>query len=414
MRNNYRYLFFIAGTICLTFVGCGNKNNNQTAGNQTSNQAPAVDIISPMSTPSVSPSVQAGKEFFPTAENVKLLGRTYQLLDTLWLSLSASGIEFTFTGTKADITLIGDNMAINPSEDTHYCRIGVYVNDELVSDELLKEKEKTITAFESGTEKTVIIRVIKLSETADSTVGISKITTNPGAIIQPTEAKAHRIEFIGDSITCGYGVDARDENEAYTTATEDVTKAYAYETAKALDADYSMFSISGYGIISGYTGNGTINTSQLIPDYYDTMGFSYGYFNGGIRTNSVNWDFTRFVPELIVINLGTNDSSYCGNDSARQADFAAGYLTFLKHVREKNPNATILCTLGIMGDILYPSIEGAVNQYSRETGDTNIKCMKFDAQLSSDGYGASWHPSPITHTKAAEKLTAEIKQLMGW
>lgn len=38
----------------------------------------------------------------------------------------------------------------------------------------------------------------------------------------------------------------------------------------------------------------------------------------------------------------------------------------------------------------------------------------FDVQLASDGYGASWHPSEATHTKAADKLTARIKEIMGW
>ena len=52
--------------------------------------------------------------------------------------------------------------------------------------------------------------------------------------------KPLKIEVIGDSITCGYGVDDEDENHQFTTATEDVTKAYAYKTAKALDAEYSI------------------------------------------------------------------------------------------------------------------------------------------------------------------------------
>lgn len=40
--------------------------------------------------------------------------------------------------------------------------------------------------------------------------------------------------------------------------------------------------------------------------------------------------------------------------------------------------------------------------------------MEFEEQLGSDGYGASWHPSETTHTKAADKLTATIKEIMGW
>ena len=94
------------------------------------------------------------------------------------------------------------------------------------------------------------MEIIKLSESPMSAVGIEAFAEGSAEALPE---KPLKIEFIGDSITCGYGVDDEDENHQFTTATEDVTKAYAYKTAKALDAEYSMFSASGYGIVSGYT-----------------------------------------------------------------------------------------------------------------------------------------------------------------
>lgn len=40
--------------------------------------------------------------------------------------------------------------------------------------------------------------------------------------------------------------------------------------------------------------------------------------------------------------------------------------------------------------------------------------MKFDVQDMNDELGADWHPSDLTHTKAATKLTNKIKELMNW
>jgi len=40
--------------------------------------------------------------------------------------------------------------------------------------------------------------------------------------------------------------------------------------------------------------------------------------------------------------------------------------------------------------------------------------MKFDVQLEADGYAVHFHPSRATHSKAAKKLTAHIKELMEW
>jgi len=120
------------------------------------------------------------------------------------------------------------------------------------------------------------------------------------------------------------------------------------------------------------------------------------------------------VPDLIVINLGTNDDSYTKDDIGKQTEYAKEYVEFLKMVRRNNPQTPILCTLGIMGDRLYPYVEQAVKSYTLETGDCNIAAMKFDVQQADDGYAADFHPSQATHGIAAEKLTAHIKELMEW
>ncbi|WP_138495376.1 SGNH/GDSL hydrolase family protein [Paenibacillus pinistramenti] len=346
-----------------------------------------------------------------TEEHVKIIGRTCYYNDALWLALSGGGVEFALYGKKAEVVLRGDQTADGGDQ---FARIGIYVNGERVVDDLMNKPLKTYTVFESDTEQEVTVRIIKLSEAAMSTVGIQEIKGSAKAGIRPAPEKVHKIEFIGDSITCGYGVDDDNELHPFSTATEDVTKAYAYLTAQALRADYSMVAYSGYGIISGYTVNGHKLTTHLLPDYYDKAAKSEGRFDGTLDPLTLGWDFNRFVPDLIVINLGTNDDSYTQDDPAKQAEYAGQYTRFLKQVRARNPQAKLLCTLGIMGDRLYPCVEQAVSNYSEETGDRNIAVMKFDVQLASDGYAADWHPSAATHAKAAEKLTAYIKELMKW
>jgi lysophospholipase L1-like esterase len=175
-----------------------------------------------------------------------------------------------------------------------------------------------------------------------------------------------------------------------------------------------MVSYSGYGIITGYTENDQKLITHLLPDYYELAGKSEGEFGGNLKPQDVRWDFSRFVPDLIVINLGTNDDSYTKDDAGKQAEYTEEYTGFLKQVRRNNPGSRILCTLGMMGDRLYPYVEQAVNRYTRETGDSNISVMKFDVQLADDGYAADFHPSQATHGKAAARLAAEIKGLMKW
>lgn len=352
--------------------------------------------------------------YIPNTEYVKPLGRTYFIEDTLWLAFSGAGAEFHFSGKKAVITLLGDSTAKNPDNDGNYARVAVYVNGERVADELMNEAEKTIAVWESDTVEDCTVKIVKLSETAMSTLGIKSIEVEAAGAIAPTEEKEHFIEFIGDSITCGYGVDDEVAEHHFSTATEDVTRAYAYKTAEALDADYSMVSISGYGIISGYTAEGEKKiTAQTLPQYYDKLGFSYGRYKWQTPAD-ITWDFTGRQPDVIVLNLGTNDDSYTLDFPERQEEYRAAYVEFLKVIRSHNPEAKILCVLGIMGDRLYPVVEKAVTDYTAETKDTNIASMRFEEQKAADGYVADWHPTAVTHDKAAEKLTAYMKELMGW
>lgn len=345
----------------------------------------------------------------PNWQNVKPLGRTWPRADGLWLAFSATGAEFAFTGTACTVVFAGDNRADDANESCNHARVAIELDGVRVADAMIDAAEKPVTV--EAEEGEHILRILKLSETAMSTCAIKWIEAEN---IRPTEKKARFIEFIGDSITCGYGMDDEVAEHHFVTGTEDATRAYAYRTAQALDADHSLVSISGYGIISGYTATAEAPlTAQLIPTYYEKLGFSYGLFGGEVPQD-VRWDFSVRQPDLIVINLGTNDDSYCLDHEDRQQYFCDAYVRFLKVVRRNNPGAKILCALGIMGDRLCPWVEKAAAAYTAETGDGNIACMAFTPQLEEDGRTADYHPTAVTHAKAAAKITAEIRLLLGW
>ena len=343
--------------------------------------------------------------------NIKPLGRTWQKADSLWLAMSGSGAEFAFTGSFCRVTITGDDCAMDAEQANNHARIAIYVDGVRVVDAMIDTAEKTFTVVD-GTPGEYTIRIVKLSESAMSTCGIKAIDAD--GEIHPTAQKARCIEFLGDSITCGYGVDDEDPEHHFLTATEDATRAYAYQTAQMLDADYSLVSLSGYGIISGYTDTAEEPvTNQLMPAYYDKLGFSYAAYQGQ-KPEDIRWDYAARQPDVVVINLGTNDDSYCRDDVARQECYCSEYIEFLHMVRRYNPSAKIICTLGMMGDRLYPFVEKAAAECRAQSGDKNITCVHFIPQLDEDGRAADYHPTETTHRKAAEKLAAHISQLMGW
>ncbi|ORX59320.1 hypothetical protein BCR36DRAFT_317432 [Piromyces finnis] len=350
--------------------------------------------------------------FKPTKDNVKIIGRANydEEKGFLWFGLTDSGIEYKFTGKQTTIDLEVDG---DPA------RFKIFTDGELYSVTLLSKKEEVDIVFDEASEH--VVSLIKISECAQSTVRIYGIKSDSDKI-EPTSANSKKIEFIGDSITCAYGVDGTDK-DTFSTKNEDGTKSFAYKVAKKFNADYSMVSYSGFGIISGYTVDGERNTISALPQYYDKLGFSYwNQFGSDItQIKTVSWNSEDFIPDLIVINLGTNDNSYMqGIKSSEKkksevAAFVAEYQEFIGKIRSTYPDSEILCTLGIMGQELYPQVEEAVNNYKAETGDEKVNAFKFNVQnIAKNGKAVDWHPAHQSHVEAAYELIEEIETLYGW
>ena len=350
-------------------------------------------------------------------KNVKLTGRgTYDEDGIYWCALSGSGFECHFTGSYLAITLVGDGAAEIPDNDLNWARYAIYVNGIRVMEGLLNNfttvRKIEVIKAPQGVTVGADIKFIKLSECAMSTVGICPIECE--GEVAPIPAKPLKLEFIGDSITCGYGVDEYDANSKFRTATEDFTKGYAYKTGKLLDADVRAFSISGWGIISGYTEDETPHDDQLLPPYYEKLGYSFQKFDDrdGWQPQDCSWDFTKYVPDLIIVNLGTNDASYCKDNDERKALYTEKYAEFLGDVHRCNPSSKLLCVLGIMDDRCCDAMEKAVRIFSEKSGFTDIHTMRFTPHDGSLGYGADWHPSPATHDKSAKLLAEKIQKIM--
>ena len=266
-------------------------------------------------------------------------------------------------------------------------------------------------------------RFIKLSESADSSLGIVSLEDSDGGVekISPAEARKLKVEIIGDSITCGYGVEG-DLTQTYTTATENVTAAYSYLAARKLNVDYSIVSKSGAGIVSGFTDSGERNKDNILTGYYDKMGCSMFKIEDEWPSN-FEYDFS-FEPDVIVLLLGTNDSSYCcpaepavsakydkKELEERRREFCNTYKEFLGHLRKKNPFAKIVCALGIMTEALNDTVQMAVSMQIAE-GDRRVYWLPLKNQDPEDGYGTDYHPSHVTQRKLADTVAEFVDKVL--
>ena len=342
-----------------------------------------------------------------------------------YFDYSASGFCFVMKGKKAEAVFVSDAKDWN---EENKAVLGIFVTDgsdvsiSAIPEEpalrvTLREAENRCVLFESDVEKTVCIRVMKFSEAAFGYAGLKELSID-GTLVECHDRSAQnsgvskaplKLEFIGDSITCGYGIEGIWEKDTFTTAQERPDKAYAFLTAKSLGADVQLCSWSGIGLTSNYVDPETI----MLPDTHWLMQANWPYTDKwlslrlGIEPEV--WDAgARYEPDIVVINLGTNDISWVRGKEERRLTYVAALRNLIEAVHRRSPKAAIVCCLGIMGEALNDSVEEAVNLFKKDFPSVKAGFVPFTQQLESDGIGADWHPSPVTHKKAATKLAAAL------
>ena len=131
------------------------------------------------------------------------------------------------------------------------------------------------------------------------------------------------------------------------------------------------------------------------------------------NNKSERWDFSRWQPDIVCINLGTNDLSTETYDTGL---LKQGYKTLLAQVRKGNPKAKVvfLCGSMLRGNVLdiCKQILNEVTEEAHKAGDKQVYRFDFSPMDGSLGYGTDWHPSLKRHQKMADELTPFLKKLM--
>jgi lysophospholipase L1-like esterase len=248
-----------------------------------------------------------------------------------------------------------------------------------------------------------------LTRRTESFFGISQWLGFEGATLVPTPSPYTRfIEIVGDSISNGYGVLGDGPTCGFSPDAESEPDAYGALAAEALHAGHATIAYSGKGLYRNYG-----NTDEpLVPEVYlETFGDAPG----------TPWDFARgYQPDVIVVNLGTND--YWAGDPGD--GFSKAYDAFVLTLRARHPSAWIVVALAPMLSDAQPEGSAArtrararlvgVVEAARARGDARVDFLELDEQREEDGLGCDYHPGRVTQKKAAAQLEAKIRALTGW
>ena len=202
------------------------------------------------------------------------------------------------------------------------------------------------------------------------------ISLNQGATTSPPTVAPTLIEFIGDSITCGF-LDPQ----------EDVS-AYAWICSGGLNCEHTQMAYPGITLVTGYGYNA--DKTGMDIQYFKLQPLGYA--------SPASWAFNTYTPKVVVINLGQNDNHFSVPDATFQSD----YTYFLASVRAKFLNAEIFAMRPFSGAKAAQTL-AAVNARV-VTGDSHVHYIDTTTWLSSGDYLDGTHPSASGQTKAANLL----------
>ncbi len=224
-------------------------------------------------------------------------------------------------------------------------------------------------------------------------------------LLTPNPRPNRRIEFIGNSMTSGYGVEGKNYDCHFSIETENACMSYAAVTARALNADYSLISYSGRGVVRNY-GDKNKTSINPMPSLYNRICF---------YDSSSRWNYNEWLPQAAVINLGTNDFST--QPFPDKKVFQTAYYQLINRVRSLYPQVTIFCICGPM--IQEPCLtyikEVVDQQQKKENRDKDVFFIEVNRNIMNESdWGCDWHPNIQGSRKIANVIVPVIKLIMNW
>jgi len=318
----------------------------------------------------------------------------------------ADAAELSWPGTSATIQFEGNSVsAILKDLDTanYY---NVIVDNQVTTKfhtDTIKQSYVLATGLENGKH---LVQLFKRTEwDKGKTLFYGFEIPQSAELLAPPEPKKRKMEFYGNSITCGYAIEDNGGKDRGIGYFQNNYLTYAAITARHFDAQYYCTSKSGIGIMVSWF-------PLIMPEMYDRTD----------PTDSTSkWDFSQYTPDLVVINLFQNDSWLVkmpkneefkhrfGTKAPSESFIIASYKNFVKTIRKKYPKASIICALGSMDATKTGSPwPGYIVKATKQLNDSKIYTHFFKFK------NANGHPNVAEQKVMADDLIEFIDKNIKW
>lgn len=230
------------------------------------------------------------------------------------------------------------------------------------------------------------VKVISGTSVRFGTLSVKKFTYDGELSAVSRPASRMRIEVIGDSISCGWGMDG--------------SSGAAYSEQEQVEISNSYYS---YAAIAARYLNADL---QVVAQCAQTIPGMHAYFPK-LNKRTATWDFKKNQQDVVIINLGTNDEwqgSGLGKEQYNAANSLANMKALLKDVRKAYPDAYVIWVYGMMRKTYESEYKEAVSSMN----DAKMFTLDMTAYKSSGGYDGN-HPKRDSHEEVGAVLADFIE-----
>ena len=243
-------------------------------------------------------------------ERVGIDGRYFVDGEHLVMGYPGTGLRFRAEGTVDFVVVAeGDLAAIEIQEDD-----GPWVTKRLIPG------ENTLSINKDDTPSDV--RVVTISEDWQGRLRYTRLKGEASPL--PVPKSRMRVLFIGDSITAGSGTDIHTlETGELDKAGDNARLAFPQGVAERLGAEVHQVAYGGRGIIRDWEDKTFEDDGQLNAPQF---------FARAVPSYEVEWDHCDWVPDAVVIGLGTNDFNPGIPDKAAFVDAMVKFIADVQDV----------------------------------------------------------------------------------
>ncbi|MBN1982417.1 MAG: hypothetical protein JW795_12865 [Chitinivibrionales bacterium] len=355
---------------------------------------------------------QERMQFIPATDlHIRYTGRIeYTSQNRIRFAYPGTMIEFSYRGAVCGFTLRHHPVILN--NDRYQSNFYALFLDDHPPLVIKIASDTTVYLHHPDT-----IHTLKLFKRTESFCGIDEfegfyIGTND-SVCTLAAPPSRKIEFIGNSITCGYGNEDDSTVHTFFGSTENSYLSYASLTGRHCNAQSVLVAFSGKGV--HINSDSTQNTTM--PKLYDRA----------IAFDSLSrWNFSGWIADVVVINLGINDF---GSGVPATDLFISDYVNFVQKIKKYYPHAHVFLLTGPMEGNAYinpltNSVEPAsvILRHLRSKivkrlfslSITSIDTFNLSPMVCAQDFAAAHHPSLKKHRENSEELTQFIKKKMNW